>query len=213
MPQILSIFVANTPQMSIYQRIQKYAENRPGEIIVPDDFRGLDSDTGVRTALMRLVKAGNLERVAQGIYYSPKTDPVVGKVYPSMDVIAHKVADRDKALLVATGTTALNELGLSTQVPLRHVYLTNGAPRVLQIGKSAIRFKQAGPRNFSYKGKISGLVILALRELGQKNINDDLLHRIASLLKKEQPKHLTHDIAKAPRWIADILKNLSKKDA
>jgi len=196
--------------MSVYQNVEKYIEKHPGEIIIPDDFRELNSESGVRTALMRLVKAGKLDRLAQGIYYSPKTDPVVGKVYPSMDAIAGKVAERDKVALSPTGVTALNKLGLSTQVPLKYVYLTNGTPRILRIGKSTIRFKNASPRHLSYKGKISGLIILALRELGRKHVNENLLSQMAELLQKEDPRHLKHDIGHAPRWIADLLNTMRK---
>lgn len=197
--------------MSVYQEIEKYIKKRSGEVIVPDDFRELNSETGVRTALMRLVKAGKLDRLAQGIYYSPKTDPLVGKVYPSMDEIARKVAARDKATIRPTGITALNRLGLSTQVPLKQVFLTNGTPRVLHIGKNTLRFKIASPRNLSYKGEISGLVILALGELGSKNIPEDMLPRIAELLQKEDKQVLKHDLANAPRWIATLLIKLLKK--
>ena len=196
--------------MSVYQYIEKYISKRSGEVFVPDDFRELNSETGVRSALMRLVKAGKLDRLAQGIYYSPKTDPLVGRVYPSMDEIAQKVAARDKATIRPTGITALNRLGLSTQVPLKQVFLTNGTPRVLHIGKNTLRFKLASPRNLSYKGKISGLVILALGELGNKNIPDEMLPRITELLHKEDKQILKYDLANAPRWIATLLTNLLK---
>jgi hypothetical protein len=198
-------------QNSVYKQLEKYIEKHPGEVIIPDDFRNLESESGVKTALMRLTKKGKIERLARGIYFSPKMDPLLGKVYPSIDDIAQKVATRDKATLRPTGIVALNRIGLSTQVPLKQVFLTDGAPRVLHIGKTTLQFKKASPRNLSYKGKISELIILALGELGSKNISDDMLNRIAELLRKENSAALNHDLGNAPRWIATLLVNLLKK--
>lgn len=190
---------------SVYKQIEKYIEKHPGEVLIPDNFRKMESESGVKTALMRLAKKGKIDRLARGIYFSPKMDPLVGQVYPSMEEIARKVAARDKATLRPTGIVALNRLGLSTQVPLKQVFLTDGTPRILHIGKTTIQFKKTSPRNLSYKGKISGLIILALAELGSQNVSDDVLHRIAGLLSKEDKPVLKHDLTNAPRWIANLL--------
>ncbi len=117
------------------------------------------------------------------------------------------IAKRDKATIVPTGVYALNRLGLSTQVPLNIVYLTDGAARKVKIGKQIIKFKKTTPKNLLAKGPISSLVIQALRAIGKDKASQQELDKICELLKKEKLHYLQHDIKLAPVWIADILKH------
>src|SRR5690606_1831243 len=112
-----------------------------GELLFPDDFRGLGSSEAVRLALHRLEKEGYIQRVAQGIYVRPKTSKYAGEVLPTAEEIAMAIAKRDKIRLVPTGAYALSALGLSTQVPMKLVFLTDGAPREIKLGKRSIRLK------------------------------------------------------------------------
>ncbi|HEX9504181.1 MAG TPA: DUF6088 family protein [Patescibacteria group bacterium] len=193
---------------SIYNRIKNQVEKSPGSLIIAEDFNELESYSGVITALGRLVKAGKLERITHGIYYSPKIDPVIGKILPSVDDLVYKIAERDKVKILPTGATALNQLGLSNQVPLKQIYLTDGNPKVLHIGKSIVQFKRTSPRQMHYKGKLSSLIVLALKDLGPKNVNNDIITRIADLLNKELPSNIEHDMSLAPLWIKKLLRPL-----
>jgi hypothetical protein len=105
-----------------------------------------------------------------------------------------------------TGVYALNALGLSTQVPLNIVFLTDGAARTIKVGKRTIKLKKTTPKNLLAKGEISALVIQALREIGKDKATNEELQKIIDLLKKEVPKNLIHDIALAPEWIKEIMK-------
>ena len=111
----------------------------------PLNFISKGNSEAVRKALQRLVKYGELVRVATGIYVRPEIDPVIGPVTPNIETIAKAIARRDKARIIPTGVYALNRLGLSTQVPMNLVYLTDGAARKIKVGKRTITFKKATP--------------------------------------------------------------------
>ena len=124
---------------------------------------------------------------------------------PTAEEIAKAIAKRDKIRLVPTGVYALSALGLSTQVPMKLVFLTDGAPREIKLGKRSIKLKKTTPKNLSAKGEISRLAIQALREIGKKHLTDKEEVKIVELLKKEERKNILHDIELAPVWIQKIM--------
>lgn len=150
----------------------------------------------------------NSEAPAHGIYLIPRTDPLLGKLHPSLESIAQAIAEREHVRIRPAGAYALNKLGLSTQVPMKLVYITDGAPRQIRIGKGGIKFKATTPKRLSLKGKISSLVIQALDELGLKAIDDEMKRKIQLLLEKENTKDLKADIKLAPAWINDFIYSL-----
>ena len=194
--------------MSIEDKIVAQIKALPeGELLLPGDFRELGSSEAVRLSLFRLEKEGVITRVAQGIYVRPKESSFIGKLVPSAEEVAEAIAKRDRIRTVPTGSYALNALGLSTQVPMNIVLLTDGSPpREIKVGKRTIKFKKTTPKNLLAKGKISRLVIQALKEIGNGKIKEDEEQKIVELLKKEDEKDLKHDIALAPVWIQKIMK-------
>jgi hypothetical protein len=125
---------------------------------------------------------------------------------PSAEEVAEAIAKRDKIRTVPTGSYALNALGLSTQVPMNIVLLTDGSPREIKVGKRKIKFKKTTPKNLMARGKISRLVIQAIKEIGIGKLNEAEEKKILVLLLKENEKDLKHDIALAPVWIQKIMK-------
>lgn len=119
--------------------------------------------------------------------------------------------ERDKARIVQTGVLALNALGLSAQIPMNVVYLTDGAKRKIDFGKRKILFKNTAPKNLSAIGKISSLVIQALKEIGKDKITKSEKQIILKHLEKEEPYRLEHDIRLAPEWIRIIMRQAIKK--
>jgi hypothetical protein len=91
------------------------------------------------------------------------------------------------------------------------VYLTDGAPRTVQIGKRTIKFKKTTPKNLLVKGEITGLVIQALREIGKENVTNEQINRVEKLLKNESNTNLEHDARLAPSWISKIILKVSHK--
>ena len=159
-----------------------------GAIFFVESFLSVGNSRAVNKSLERLVAKALIIRVAQGIYTRPKQSALLGNIMPSVEEIATAIAGRDKARIVPTGIFALNALGLSTQIPLNAVYLTDGAARKIQIGKRNILFKKTTPKNLSAIGNISKLVIQALKSIGINKVTADEEKQILDLLKKEKRK-------------------------
>lgn len=176
-----------------------------GTILFVEDFLDYGNTENIKKALLRLKEKGVLVRLAFGIYLYPKTDKELGFLYPSVEEIAVAIARRDKARIIPTGIQALNKLGLSTQVPLKAIYLTDGAARIVKVGNRTITFKKASPKNLLAKGKISGLIIQALKSIGKDKLKEDMLAKVKTMLKIEKSENIMHDAKLAPAWINKIL--------
>ncbi|MGH2553857.1 MAG: DUF6088 family protein, partial [Chitinophagaceae bacterium] len=179
-------------------------------ILFADDFLDLGNPESINKALFRLREKEMLIRLAHGIYLYPKKDKDLGILYPSAEEIAIAIAKRDRARIIPTGIQALNKLGLSTQVPLRVIFLTDGAARSIKIGKRTITFKKTSPKNLLAKGEIGGLVIQALKSIGQDKLENDVLKKLLTILKKEKKENILHDAKLAPAWINKILMSATK---
>jgi hypothetical protein len=186
--------------------IAKIKKAKRGSLFFTEDFLSFGSAKAVAKALERMVEKEEVFRVARGIYARLEKDPILGLIKPSTEAIAQAIAKRDKARIVPTGILALNALGLSTQVPMNVVYLTDGAKRKIDLGKRKILFKNTAPKNLSAIGKISSLVIQALKEIGKDNCTENEIQIILKQLTKEEPYRLEHDIRLAPEWIRVIMR-------
>lgn len=178
-----------------------------GSILFPSNFDDIGNVEVVKKSLLRLENKKFLVRLAHGIYLYPKQDKLLGVLYPTIEEIALAIAERDKARIIPTGTTALNKLGLSTQIPMNIVFLTDGAPRSIVVGKRTIKLKRTSPKNLAVKGEITSLIIQALKEIGKDNVTTKQLERIKIHLEKTKPEIVEHDAKLAPVWISKILKN------
>ena len=182
-----------------------------GKIYFAEDFIAISNNEQVRLALSRLTKEGVIIRLAQGVYVYPKNDPIIGKTRPGMEEIASAIANRNHIKIRPTGAYALNKLGLSTQVPMRSVFVTNGSSRKIKVGKNTIEFKNSSSRKMAYSGKVSGLVIQALAELSKKNVTAEIIDKIGVVLHKENRVVLLEDLKLAPNWIAEIILKIIKR--
>ena len=187
----------------------KIGRLKPGDVFLPSDFKDLGTSTAIRKALSRLVETGRVERMGQGIYVIPKYDKVFGKVLPSIEQIANILAKKEHVKIKPSGQNALNKVGLSTQVPMRLVFLTTGHSKKIQIGKSAIIFKPTTAKKLSMKGEITSLLFLGLEELDLKNISSTQLEHIQMLIKKDTSENLKYNLRLAPAKVSDfIVKNI-----
>lgn len=187
------------------QILKKIKKAGRGTLFFVENFIPFGSAKTINKALERLVDKGILLRVATGIYTRPKISKLLGALRPGVEDIAKAIAKRDKARIVPTGIYALNRLGLSTQIPLKIVYLTDGAARKVKINNTVITFKKTTPKNVMAVGEVSRLVIQALRTIGGKNITDVEIIKIQRILTKEKKTKLEHDIRLAPAWIREIM--------
>jgi len=185
--------------------------HKKGAIIFPTDFRGKGSDTAIKMSLSRLCKEDKLKRLAKGIYYIPKVDPLFGTLLPVPEEVAEAVAKKEKVEIKPAGANALHRLGLTTQVPTKLVYITNGEDRQIKMGKTTIRFKATTPKKMAMEGELSSLIIQALSELKTKNIDSYTENKLKTLLEKETPNRLKKNLSIAPANIHNyILKLLNK---
>jgi Family of unknown function (DUF6088) len=192
---------------SVEKQIEKSIKSKPmGTLVLPSDFMLYGESKTVQKSLERLEDKKVIVRVAQGIYVRPKISKLIGPLVPSAEEVAEAIAKRDKIRTVPTGNYALNALGLSTQVPMNIVLLTDGSPREIKVGKRKIKFKKTTPKNLMAKGKISRLVIQALKEIGNGKVKETEEKKILELLKKEDVKDLKYDITLASVWIQKIMK-------
>ena len=181
-----------------------------GSAFTPGDFLDLGSRQAIDLALHRLVKKGTLRRLARGLCDYPRVDPELGVLAPTTDAIVKALKGRDKTTLQPSGAYAANLLGLSEQVPMKIVFLTNGPERKVQIGQQTIILKHTSPRAMATTGRISGLVIQALRHIGRKHVDDAMEARLRKNLSHEDKKRLLHDIRYAPAWVAGIIRRIAR---
>jgi len=181
-----------------------------GNVFFPADFASYGKTETVRTALQRLVKKGFLLRYARGIYYYPKIDKKFGMgiLPPSVEDVAQSIAKRDKAKIVPTGIYALNRLGLSTQVPMNYVYLTDGTPRRINVGpRNGILFIHTAPKNLAFTNDLAMLITFALKEIGKENITQEHIDRIKYLLTLQSKEQIMNDAKLMPAWIKSLIIN------
>jgi hypothetical protein len=184
-----------------------------GSVVVPKDFLDLGSRAAVGLTLHRLAKKGLIRRLARGVYDFPKQHPLLGTLSPSAETIAHALAGRDHTRLQPAGAYAANALGLSEQVPAKAVFLTDGPSRTVKIGPMTIQLRRTTPRNMAAAGRLSGLLIQALRELGKDHVTPAHVARLKRTLSAEQRGELLKDLTLAPAWMHPIFRQLAGEGA
>lgn len=190
--------------------ITKRIENmHEGQILFISDFSDLNgNEKVVSRALSAEEKKGNIVRLAKGMYLRPKSTRF-GIVYPSVDEMVKAIAHRDKSKLQPCGMTALNMLGLSTQVPTKYTYLTSGSSRKLKLGDRLIELKRSVPKNFVFKTTLGALLMQALKSLGEKNISKQEIVQISKLIDNEKRmEHFKLDILLMPIWMRKLITNI-----
>lgn len=189
----------------IRHRITTGKEN---QLYVVSDFADMGNSDAVTRILSRLSEENVLVRLAQGLYLFPIRTRF-GMQKPSLDTIAETIAAKDKSVIIPSGLTALNLLGLSTQVPMNAVYVTNGTARKLNIDNRTIIFKKAAPSAFVYQSKLFAMVVLAMKEIGANNITEAEINSIRKTLSSaEDLDTIRKDILHAPQWIQKHLHNI-----
>lgn len=196
------------PEIAKNKIENKILKSSRGELFFADDFKNLATPENIRLTLFRMENDGFIERLAHGIYIKPKKDPLLGTIYPNIGEIAKEIAKRDKARIAPTGVMALYLLGLTTQVPLKAVYLTDGSQREVKIGNRTIKFKRTVPKSFAIKDELLHLIVQAFKEKGQLEITEEFLETIKPAVKKLDEKVMQNQVVYAPVWIQKQINNL-----
>ena len=192
---------------SIEDRIlAKIAHRGRGSVFFAKEFVGMGKPEAIRQALSRLTRAGTLRRIATSLYHYPASNESLGGELPPLaDAVAQAIARRTDSRIVATGALAANLLGLSTQVPAKRAYLTNGPSRNIAIGSNSLSFRHVSPRRMAPRGRISALVFEALRHLRPENVTDGVIARLQRSLPAEAKAQLRRDSRHAAVWMRPLV--------
>ncbi len=182
-----------------------------GWVFTPASFLDLGTRTAVASALARHKRAGVVRQLARGLYDYPVEHPRLGRVAPPADAVARAIVRRDAVRIQPAGAYAANVLGLSEQVPTKIVFLTDGPPRRVKLGRREIVLKRTTPRNMATAGRKSGTVIQALRHVGQRHADDKMVSILDRQLSPADRDQLRKDLRYAPAWVADLLRSLTRR--
>jgi len=199
------------PKSIDYQVLESIRTRGHGAVFVPTDFLGLGSRQAIDIVLHRFVQKGLIRRLARGVYDFPEEHPILGKLQPSPEKIAEALVGRDCTRIQPTGAYAANILGLSEQVPAKVVFLTDGPSRTIKIGAITIQLRRTTPKNMAMAGRLSGLLIQALRELGKENVTTERVEHLKRILPLDKRQELLKDIRLAPEWMRSIFKMLAEE--
>ena len=196
----------NTIQQTILERIRSADR---GEVFTPKDFLDMGTRYAIDQALTRLVRSADILRLGRGLYYYPRTNPRLGiPLSPDVDQIAQAIGRRTGSRMVPTGAVAANLFGLSTQVPAKFVYLSNGRSRRLRIGKIEIQIKHVGPKELPPGNQTSAMVFQALRYLGKDAVDAQVIAKLKAVLPAKQKRELIQDALYTTDWIADVVRQI-----
>jgi hypothetical protein len=194
---------------SVPDRILKRARaGGRGGVFTPRDFLDLAARAAVDQALSRLAKGGKLRRLARGLYDFPKVHPKLGPLSPAADDVAQALARETGSQVQIAGARAANALGLSTQVPAKSIYLTDGPSRRVVLGKRVVDLRHASPKHLIAPGSPAGTVVQALRHLGPVRATD-VVHVAARQLSASDKKTLATSAVQAPAWMRPTLVSIA----
>lgn len=204
----MKMITASVPDL-VMKRVR--ARGR-GSVFTPSDFLTVATRSALDQALSRLVKGGQLRRLARGLYDFPKLHPKLGPLSPAPDDVAKALARETGSQVQIAGARAANALGLSTQVPAQSTYLTDGPSRRVVLGKRVVDLRHASPKHLIAPGSPAGTVVQALRHVGPVRAAD--VAQIASRqLSATDKKMLASTAVQAPAWMRPTLVSIANAAA
>lgn len=181
-----------------------------GAIFTPKDFHDLASDEAVRATLSRLTRAGTIRRLARGVYDYPERSRLLdAPAPPDPDGIARAVARAHGWTILPEGDTALNLLGLSTQVPAHWRYFSDGPTRTLAWAGGDIGFRHRTNQETTALSPRVALLVQALRTLGRERVDDDTLARLKREFDARELARAVREARYATAWVYEIVKRLA----
>ena len=198
----------STIQDDILDRIRGHDR---GKVFTPKDFLDLGSRDAADQSLSRLVKSGEIQRLGRGLYHYPRVNERLGiPIGPDPDEIAEALGRQTGSRVLPSGAVAANRLGLSTQVPAKPVYLTDGRTRQVRIGGMVFQIRHAAPKELSAASRTSAMVFQALRHLGQTAVDEQVIARLRRALSANQRQELLRDARYTTDWIAAVVRQVAQ---
>lgn len=187
---------------------------KDGSVFIPSDFFDIAEAVKINMCLDRLEETGELQRVMRGIYVKPRYSTLLNKnVPPRSDDIAKAIARNYGWTIVPCGDTALNMLGLSTQVPAVWLYVSDGPYKIYEADGMTLKFKHTDNKNeiinISYK---TALVVQALKALGKGNVTDKELRSISKLLTENEKAQMLVEAMRVTAWVYELMRKICKED-
>lgn len=187
------------------------AEN--GSVFVSTDFTDITDKKTVNMGLIRLADEGLIKKILFGVYYKPEYSELLGEtVAPSPNKVAHALARNFGWTIVPCGDTALNLLGLSTQVPSQWVYVSDGAYKEYSFDNTVIKFKRTTNKEISKLSYKTALTIQALKALGKDNVSEQIICRLKKALCEEDKEKMMTEAKSATSWVYEYIKVICKGD-
>jgi Family of unknown function (DUF6088) len=195
----------------IVVRINRLGE---GKVFSAKDFLDIASRSSIDVALASLASEGKIRRIRRGLYDTPRVNPALGgKLTPDIDEAAQAIARKQRWKIVPEGAWAANLLGLSTQVPSKVIYLTDGPNKEVVIGRRSIHFKHARPKAIAgLEGKLA-LAVQAIRYLGKKNVGQREIESVRARLSPSERRRLVRNTRFGVDWIHAVAKTIAEKTA
>lgn len=185
-----------------------------GVVFTPKDFLDLGSRYATDQVFSRLVRSGDIQRLSRGLYFYPRVNAKLGiPLTPDVDQIAQAVGRRTGSRMIPSGAAAANIFGLSTQVPAKIVYLSDGRSRRIRIGKKMeLEIRHVAPKELPLGSPTSAMVFQALRHLGQPAVDTHVVARLRAAIRTRDKKTLLRDARYTTDWIADIVRQISRPE-
>ena len=196
------------------RKMEDRIRNSPkGTIFLTSDFTDLASSDAANRALLRLEEAGLIRRILFGVYEYPDYNAFLDEyAEPSPDAVAHALARKFGWTIVPCGDTALNRLGLSSQVPAVWLNVSDGTYKEYTYGKTVIRFKRTTNKEISKISYKTALVIQAVKALGKENITEQVISRLKKILTDEDKEKMLAESKSATSWVLELIKVICKDE-
>jgi hypothetical protein len=191
------------------QILTRVARKGRGWAFTPHDFADLGDPRSIGMALTRLVRDGKVRRIARGLYDRPSPHPLLGRAGATSDAVVDAMARGRHLRLLPSPQVAANQLGLTTQVPARMVYQTDGAPAKVVLGKHEIEFRRNTGRSLALAGRSSGVVAQALRDVGKDKVTPGTIQHLRRRLDACAKKQLLSDLTLVPAWMRPVFQQIA----
>ncbi|MCZ6803383.1 MAG: DUF6088 family protein [Proteobacteria bacterium] len=183
-----------------------------GWVFTKIDFVAEFGEDNIHQSLSSLAKSGRIRRVCRGVYDYPRySDLLEQELSPDMDQVAQALARKFNWRIFPSGDIALNLLGLSTQVPARWVYLSDGPSREYRIDKQLLSFKESALKDLGFSLRESGLLVQALKALGKENVDQKVIESLRKRLDGKNCARILKDTRTVTGWIYKIIKQICKE--
>lgn len=179
------------------------------KVFFANDFLDIASNATVRQILKRLADEDKIKRVIDGFYYNPKYSELIGE-YEAVSIheLALAIARKYNWNIAPYSSTALNLLGLSTQVPTHYKYISSGRYKEYKIGDTILEFKKVNPGEIANMSLKTATVIQAIKSLGKENINAQVMQKIRENLTQEERTDLMNESKSVPAWIYEVIREI-----